>query len=572
MKFLIIFLSSLLVTGLGASWAQEKIGLYTDNYAGSYMLNYNPAETVGSKYKLHIKLLAANQSRGSDFIAISQKALYGDPNLILFNDFSKFFSPGTQYVSERFKYRDKALYSSSDWEAVSFIYNFGKKDNQSIGFSLRNRQHFRSQGVFSNLLLFSQNPDIAYYDDPSIVPNSYMQASLWNEYGFTYGRSIESDLNKFSFALTFNVNQGYAGAYSYSNNINIAPASANSIAQSSNINIGSPLTLGVSEQFSSGFTGEEALTNGFSNFENIGFGGDIGFVWKRLKREPMTSTDENETNLTDAPQTTGLRDYKYKVGLSIMDIGYIPYKSYPGEHTMYNITSASVPVQTLLSSAGPEIRRNLALSELVKAFDASVSGKEVDRERTFTFILPAHVNAYFDYEIVPKFYANASVAYYPNLNGALNMSRVSQVAITPRYEAKHVGVFLPLSMNFNEEYSVGLGFRTGYFTLGVQDILPYVSAKKELYNMNLYAGVTIPIFKKPKRNIVSDTEKDSPKLVEVADTDEDKLTEVSDTDEDGIENAEDACPEEFGSKEFNGCPAPYEDKTPDDQPDPIPPH
>ena len=65
MRFNTKHLLTILVFALGTLClnAQNNLGHNTDNYAGVYSLNYNPAEIVDSRFKFHMNIV----SFGTDF-------------------------------------------------------------------------------------------------------------------------------------------------------------------------------------------------------------------------------------------------------------------------------------------------------------------------------------------------------------------------------------------------------------------------------------------------------------------------------------------------------------------------
>jgi hypothetical protein len=68
------------------------------------------------------------------------------------------------------------------------------------------------------------------------------------------------------------------------------------------------------------------------------------------------------------------------------------------------------------------------------------------------------------------------------------------LAITPRFEAKHFGVSLPVSMNTLLKPGLGVGLRFWYLTIGTDNIFPYL-IDMDIYRMDIYAHVKIPIYK-----------------------------------------------------------------------------
>jgi outer membrane protein OmpA-like peptidoglycan-associated protein len=129
---------------------------------------------------------------------------------------------------------------------------------------------------------------------------------------------------------------------------------------------------------------------------------------------------------------------------------------------------------------------------------------------------------------------------------------VSSITLTPRWDHKWFGVFVPVQYNFLDGYRGGLALRLGPLVLGTSNIAPLVSNQK-IYGADFYTLLKIPIpYGKPKdkdHDGVSDKKdlcKTIPGLWQ--------FNGCPDTDGDGIKDSDDKCPELPGVKELNGCP------------------
>jgi len=71
--------------------------------------------------------------------------------------------------------------------------------------------------------------------------------------------------------------------------------------------------------------------------------------------------------------------------------------------------------------------------------------------------------------------------------------RMSTFTLTPRYELKKLTVAVPISIYRYGKPGVGIYARLWWLSLGMNNVVPLL-AKKDLYNVDVYASVNIPIF------------------------------------------------------------------------------
>ena len=141
------------------------------------------------------------------------------------------------------------------------------------------------------------------------------------------------------------------------------------------------------------------------------------------------------------------------------------------------------------------------------------------------------------------------------------MHDISTVSITPRWDYKWFGAFVPFSYNGFRNFNVGLDLKLGPIIVGTNSLTPFVS-KRDIYSFDFHFLVKVPI---PYGRV---KDKDNDKVSNK----NDRCKEVAgvweflgcpDRDADHIPDKIDECPDEPGIPKFNGCP----DKDLDDIPD-----
>jgi outer membrane protein OmpA-like peptidoglycan-associated protein len=180
---------------------------------------------------------------------------------------------------------------------------------------------------------------------------------------------------------------------------------------------------------------------------------------------------------------------------------------------------------------------------------------------TYKMNLPTAFSTQIDYHVWQGFYVNqTNYLAFGFKSDANKVHDFTTVSITPRWENKIVGVFIPISYNSLMGMRTGMGLRLGPISIGTSSVYPYGaflkadgSGTKEIRGMDAYVMLKIPIVHKKARDL--DGDKVSDKL--------DKCEKIPgvwelrgcpDRDGDGIGDGEDQCPDVAGTKELVGCP------------------
>jgi len=180
-------------------------------------------------------------------------------------------------------------------------------------------------------------------------------------------------------------------------------------------------------------------------------------------------------------------EYLYRVGFSVLDIGSIKFKN-----------SAS---RTVVDGSGPwgnysEFNVS-SIGDVISKADSLVGNGITESSTTYKAKLPLSFSLQFDYNIGRGLYVNAFAIYGAGLKNSFGAERVSMIAITPRYETKRIGVGIPLSINQFGNAGIGLSVRFWYLSFGVDNLVP-VFLNVDVYRLDAYAQIKIPIFKSPR--------------------------------------------------------------------------
>lgn len=192
-----------------------------------------------------------------------------------------------------------------------------------------------------------------------------------------------------------------------------------------------------------------------------GWGISIGGTYKKMN-------DYTDSYVPHSP-SSGCKwlGYKYKIGVSLVDLGYIRFKQ--------QARTAALPDTANIGD--------------VEDVDEDILG--IDKNR-FTGILPTALSVQLDYHLQDNFYANATIVQRVSLRNAFGVERSNLLTFSPRYESSWFTVSMPLSLANYEVPQVGLYFRVGPLAIGSDHITPYL-IKQDIRAASIYLYLNLSI-------------------------------------------------------------------------------
>ena len=202
-----------------------------------------------------------------------------------------------------------------------------------------------------------------------------------------------------------------------------------------------------------------------------GWGTTIGVTFKKMKKDV--------THYIPHSKFSGCEqiNYKYKVGVSLLDVGYINFK----EGAYYGTYTA-----------------NTIIDDINSAQDVSDESQAIQEGTKFTATLPTAASIQVDYNVNDKVYLNGTVIQRVPMANTFGVERANLLAVSVRYERKFFGVGLPITMQ-NYDYTttqVGLAFRFANVTIGSDNFLP-IFIKHDVKAADIYFSLKYTIFKSP---------------------------------------------------------------------------
>lgn len=475
-----LYALAILLLPFAAAKAQFFTGLRNSPWGGITNVNFNPA-IADSRYLVDINLISVAANANNNYVGFSRKLIF-HPSLANDSNFQSL------YLKERVNGLHKYAYAGAQIQGpLSFMFSFGPKKNRNLNalaFSyhanfISNVDHVDETLARTAYYGLGQtaNAITNYLGRDLTNVNLSVKSAAWMDYGITYSRVV---LEKRDMLLkvggTLKLLQPLQGASGYVKNFNYHWTEYESLTIN-NAHVGYAYSPGLVT--SQGATADAAtyVRNAFS-FKNgpPTVGVDMGaiFEWRPEKMSPEMSCNCYDPN--------NAKKYKIAAGFSIMDFGALRFKRDTGSRDFtadiqnWNVGNAQFPdgVQSLTDT----INSRFTVGPYKKYF---------------TIWLPTRFNLFLDYNIWKDFGVNFTALISQDLSPKHNMlHQVSTFTITPKWDSKWFGAYVPLSVDVFGNVSLGATLRIGPLIVGTQDLLG-LFAKKYVYNADIHAALKISI-------------------------------------------------------------------------------
>ena len=531
---------ALLLTALVCmlSTRAQFLGIRASNFGGITNVNYNPA-IADSRYLVDINLFTTDMTTSNSYIGMKGK-------LSMFNNFDDELN-----LKENLNGKKKFAYSSSTTQLpLSFLVGFGKNksNNQAIAFS----SHLNSivnvdnvgEALARNLRWGWGNDAFTKIGNFVGVNNSLTNVGVkgmaWADAGVTYSRVVlDKDKHFLKIGATLKVVKGLAALYAYSDQFNYRFDNLDTISVQANMKVGATKNLEYFLPSHGDFDGDDAkeIFKAFkdNSISKWSAAADIALVYE-FRREK----DKQKYSMDCKDLFYNERDKHFiQVGFSVINIGRLKYTKSDSVRD-YNLN---------LVKSGDQFNENTLLYNWLN------QGTQANNESTFKMWLPTTINVWADVNIVKGFGVNVAAQINPLPQKGNNVHHLSTVAVTPRYDYKWVGVYMPVAVDQLANAQWGLGFRAGPLYIASQDIFSTLIKMKKgnARDINIQMGLKISIpnmkAKDKDKDGVSNKKDLCPNVKGTC-----EAKGCPDRDGDGILDTEDKCPDVAGLKELQGCP------------------
>jgi hypothetical protein len=317
---------------------------------------------------------------------------------------------------------------------------------------------------------FSNDPSLPY--TVSSGQNMRLAINAWTEFGASYGRVIaQKGPHYLKGGITLKYLAGAGNGYINIDHFN-GTIDQDVIQQDAYLrNTTGRIAMGFGGMQLSG-----AETSDIFNMNSRGFGTDIGFVYEFRPGGSMLNS----------------KAYKLKIGAALLDVGSIKYEKDMQRSGAYNMDITGSE-KLSLSDLG-----NIDIDDYNSFFTARPALFTPDNSnaaKSYRVSLPTSLQLEADYHVVSGLYANVTsqIALSNGRKKGYNSYVYSGFTVTPRFELKRFGFYLPINYNDLTKMNAGAAFRIGPMYMGSGSILSSLMGKSR--QADVYFGFRISLLK-----------------------------------------------------------------------------
>ncbi len=430
---MLIFLSNIIVL---SSKAQNFGSLNVGRNAGISGLFINPASIANSNYRWDVNIVGGSGSMAlgfnNDIDSVLKKGIKGNNITTSLNNNIKINGLFNVDI-----YGPSAMFSITN--------------NSSVAVSVRHRVLATAKdlgGLFSQKIADSLVSLIG-------LPVQKANINEWKEIGITYATTVsKSEDHIITAGITTKYITGASNNYFRATDFS---GTAFSGEKEYITNTKGRLEIGASVD-------ENEKPNG------KGFGTDVGFVYEKL----------NNSSNKEATSTP----YKYRLGISILDLGFV---NYVADNKSFADYTVHIPAGEKFETKELDDKTLLETKAYLDTKPTYFTNNN-PKQKKYAASLPTTAQINFDYAITNNLFVDLatqiSMVDKDNLHSAYIPNSIS---ITPRFENKLGAIFLPVSYNELSKLNVGIGAKIGVFYIGSNSILNTVAGKFK--QIDFHAGV-----------------------------------------------------------------------------------
>jgi hypothetical protein len=420
------------------SFAQGFAGARNGKQTGITGVFYNPASIATDHKKWEINIgagtagIAFNGMEATD--SVFNRGIKG--NVI------------NRYIQNQFKFNMAANVD---------LFGLGVRHSFAPGQAVALTTRFR---VMGNIHELGGNININDNDSTgsfSAQPAQKLSLNAWGELGVSYAATIaNTPKHLLTAGVTAKYLYGATNKYIFAENLNVqAFGGQNSYLTNTRgrVSIGSSL-------------------DGEDENHGRGLGMDLGFVYeKRNERKDAHA----------AP-------YKYRVSVSVLDIGAIRYSANDSSYADYNI---HIPSGSRFMLSELENKNATETKRYLDAHPEYFTNNRPTRSQ-YSVSLPASTLVSVDVPINKFLFVEAAASLnLADKNDQYNSFSANYISLTPRYEYRKLAVYAPVTYHEISGMNAGLSVKLGSFYIGSNSIFSLVKEDQSKGQFDIHAGVSV---------------------------------------------------------------------------------
>jgi len=332
------------------------------------------------------------------------------------------------------------------------------KGYRSFGFNIRQRNMVYGKNVTSDVAGFIKN-GLNYPRQHNQVYNSdnfYVKYMSWAELGLNYAQIIKRDGDVIMTAggsLKLLNGMGHLAMLVDNQTYEVDSLHVNIHSTQSKMGLSTPgASLGM------------------------GVGADLGFEFRKML------TDDNAFHTPHSVRSKcGIKEYKYKFGVSLIDLGFINFKRSTYHWAFENDSIFWNNYET--NNIDGITKMNTVLTN-----SSANAGSTLENKNKFTALMPLALNAQFDYNLENNFFFYSSLELGLHQRLTMGTERVSRLSLIPRYERERITAALPVTISRHQKPGLGFYLRAYFFSIGTNNFVPLL-LKNDTYGADVYVSL-----------------------------------------------------------------------------------
>lgn len=480
---ILIFFSPLLRRGAGGEvFSQDYLGFAASPFAGVNGIDVNPASIVNNPRKWDVTVFGLNVGVANNYMGLQKRAMkrdeYGGYPAFSEDDFIN------SYVSRRDNGKSISAHAAVNITLPSFMFT-RKNHKDAFAFTCKSRSYVNIDGIDQDLaevvlsgVTNGEGLDTSFFFRDFSSTKISVQAMIWNEYGITYGKTaMETKNERLNVAGRLKLLQGLYSMYAYLDDVQYKFYEKDSLlVLSSHIGYGHSKNLEFNQ---------EAIKFGFGGKPSIGL--DLGATYEFHALTNVRSKMSSQSNTTPLQH-----DYKYKIGFSLQDLGWIKYLK--PEHAR----DFTMEVDQTLDFSSLQGSGDTPLADVDDTLHKKYPMDASDDK--YRMNLPTLASLQGDYYVGKNISVNSTFNYaFQFKNNENKIHEITNFSITPRWDWKWLGFYMPVSYNKYSHVRLGASARIGPLIVGMADVLPVIS-KRDVYGADVHVMLKVPHIHLKKKN------------------------------------------------------------------------
>jgi hypothetical protein len=462
MKYISGFFSAIILL-ITQAFAQDYHAVQGSSFAGSLGIGNNPASITSTPYKWDVDILSVQLKTTSNIYTVNNYSLVSSAKN----------STASANNGDYKRYGDLNF----NINLLNARFALDRRHTIAFGANMRGNGCAKTGAYNYNDTLQNTNQFFGINQNNSVLDGSF-SGSSWLEAFLTYSQTLlDNNQGRLNGGITVKATRGISGAFAQLSNVTVFQT-ANGTDTFYTLK-SAAARYGYSYNYD-GWQNSKSTTQNLKDFivnSRGGFSVDLGFEY--LIKSQGVSTFYDADNYYD---------YDWKIGVSLLDWGYNQYKY--GNKSRSFISPANSVTDALLNEKFDSVTDynnfNDSLSTIVNGFSA-IAGK-------FKVQNPTRLVINVDHSLQNDFYINGEVSLnmHPSLIGTsrLHTQELSLVTVTPRWETRRWGIYLPVQYNIEGNFWVGGAFKAGPLLLGIHNWAS-VFSKHKIQNGGGYLALII---------------------------------------------------------------------------------